>query len=276
MAGRNYELIACGLGGHELVGEDAAEVRQQDALFAREGDPPSVRWLRCLRCDSWVTRPVPEHSAQPHPPAREEIQLPLRGQALRDRYVLRLIALDRVLHFTILTILAVAIFLITRNQNQVRGTFYRVLSDLQGGVRGPSSGGHGLVHDVSRVLSLQSRQLDVVGLVILGYALLEGLEAIGLWLGKRWAEYLTFIATTLLLPLEVYELTSTVSVLKMVTFLINLAVVVYLIYAKRLFGVRGGGAADRRERERDSGWDAVERATPWEIRSPVADLSASP
>jgi hypothetical protein len=48
---------------------------------------------------------------------------------------------------------------------------------------------------------------------------------------------------------------------KIIGFLINLAVVIWLIYAKRLFGVRGGGAADEAERYRDSGWEAVERAT---------------
>ena len=57
------------------------------------------------------------------------------------------------------------------------------------------------------------------------YAVLEGVEAVGLWLQKRWAEYLTFIATTLLLPLEIYELTK-VSPLKVLTLIMNVAVVV--------------------------------------------------
>ncbi len=38
--------------------------------------------------------------------------------------------------------------------------------------------------------------------------------------------------------------------------------VVYLLYAKRLFGFRGGAAADRAERERDTGWQALERSAP--------------
>jgi uncharacterized membrane protein (DUF2068 family) len=91
---------------------------------------------------------------------------------------------------------------------------------------------------------------------------LEGAEAVGLWYQKRWAEYLTFIATTLLLPLEIYELSHRVSPFKIVTLIINLAVVVYLLYAKRLFGLRGGERAEQEERQRDSGWDALERATP--------------
>ena len=51
-----------------------------------------------------------------------------------------------------------------------------------------------------------------------------------------------------LLPLEVYELVDKASALKVVGFLINLAVVIYLLFAKRLFGLRGGGAVDEAER----------------------------
>jgi hypothetical protein len=49
-----------------------------------------------------------------------------------------------------------------------------------------------------------------------------------------------------------------VSALKIVALVLNVAIAVYLLFAKRLFGI-GGAAADRAERERDSGWDALER-----------------
>jgi len=35
-----------------------------------------------------------------------------------------------------------------------------------------------------------------------------------------------------------------------------------VLYAKRLFGLRGGGAAERAEREHDTGWEALERSFP--------------
>ena len=38
--------------------------------------------------------------------------------------------------------------------------------------------------------------------------------------------------------------------------------VAYLLYAKRLFGLRGGAAADERERAHDVGWAALERTAP--------------
>jgi hypothetical protein len=43
---------------------------------------------------------------------------------------------------------------------------------------------------------------------------------------------------------------------------LNLAVAVYLLLAKRLFGLRGGGRAERAIHDADVGWPAIERATP--------------
>ena len=79
---------------------------------------------------------------------------------------------------------------------------------------------------------------------------------------KRWAEYLTFVATTALLPLEIWELTRRISPFKIVALVVNLAIVIYLLLAKRLFGLRGGAKAERAERERDTGWEALERTAP--------------
>ena len=91
---------------------------------------------------------------------------------------------------------------------------------------------------------------------------------VGLWLAKRWAEYLTFVATTLLVPLEVYEITEGVSAFKVVTLVINVAIVMYLLLAKRLFGLRGGHRVVQERRQRLGGWEAIERATP-EFPPPV-------
>jgi uncharacterized membrane protein (DUF2068 family) len=258
----HYELLVCGLRGHALVGPDAAELRSEDAIFAREIQ--GSRWYRCLRCDSWLPLGEPATPARPHPPDREAIALPLRGKALRDKIVLRVIAVDRAFHFLLLGLLAIAIFLFTAHQHELRDTFYRVVADIQHTAGGaPVQTGHvGILHDLDRLFSLRSGTLHVVGAAVASYAVLEGVEAIGLWYQQRWAEYLTFIATTALLPLEVYELTRTVSPLKIIALIVNVAVVVYLLRAKRLFGFNGGAAAERAERERDTGWDALERTAP--------------
>jgi uncharacterized membrane protein (DUF2068 family) len=259
----DWELVACGFRGHELVGTDAAGVRDEDAIVVRE--QPPIRWYRCLRCDSWLPLPPPESPGRPHPPGREEIEIPLRGKALRDKVVLRLIAVDRAFHFLILALLGIAVIAFAGNETSLRDTYYRILTDLQGGVAGgpvQSSGHVGILHEFDRLFSLRSGTLHEVGLGLVGYAVLEGVEAVGLWLTKRWAEYLTFVATAILLPLEIYEIVNRRSALKIVGFTINLAVVIYLLYAKRLFGLRGGGAADLAERARDTSWEALEQATP--------------
>lgn len=259
----DWELVACGFRGHVLVGLDAAEVGAQDALFVREQG--SLRWHRCLRCDCWVALAKPTAPTEPRPPRREEIVLPLRGKALRDRVVLRLIAIDRAFHFVILVLLGIAVLAFASNETSLRDTYYRILTDLQGGVAGgpvQTSGHVGILHEFDKLFSLHSGTLRGVGIALLAYGLLEGVEAVGLWYAKRWAEYLTFVATTILLPLEIYEIIHRRSALKIIGFIVNVAVVIYLLYAKRLFGLRGGGAADEAERARDMSWEAIERATP--------------
>ena len=259
----HYELLACGLSGHELVGTDAETLRPEDSVVARDGSG-GERWYRCLRCDSWLPLPAPDAPTRAVPPAREEVEIPLRGRALRDKIVLRVIAVDRALHFVILAVIAVAVLLFAANQTQLHKTVFRVLSDLQSGVGGGSAqdSGHGIFHDLRHLFSIQSGTLTKVALVVAAYAVLEGAEAVGLWYQRRWAEYLTFIATAALLPVEVYEISHTASPLKIITFVLNLAVVVYLLLAKRLFGLRGGVRAEEAERERDAGWPAIERNTP--------------
>jgi uncharacterized membrane protein (DUF2068 family) len=259
----DWELISCGFRGHYLVGSDAAQVRPEDRLVVREQG--GLRWYRCLRCDSWVALAPPATPAREHPPGRDEITIPLRGKALRDRFVLRLIAVDRAFHFVVLSLLGVAVLVFAAHERSLRGEFYRVLDALQRGVGGgpvQQSGHVGILGELDKLFSLQSGRLREVGFALLAYGVLEGIEAVGLWLTKRWAEYLTFLATTVLLPLEVYELAHRLTALKLIGFMINLAVVIYLLLAKRLFGLRGGGAVDDELRARDMNWETIERATP--------------
>ena len=67
------------------------------------------------------------------------------------------------------------------------------------------------------------------------YAVLEGTEGIGLAMRRRWAEYLTVIATGVLIPFEAYEVVNKVTLFRVGALLLNVAVVGYLAYRKRLF-----------------------------------------
>ena len=257
----HWELLVCGTRGHELIGIDAAQLRPEDELYVREID--GLRWYRCVRCDSWVPLPPPEHPARETPPSRDEVDLPLRGKALRDKIVLRVIAIDRAIHFVVLALLAVAVALFASHRLKLRHVFYRIVNAVQGSSAGPSHTIHsGFLHELAYVVDLSSTTLYAVAAAAGAYAILEGAEAVGLWYQRRWAEYLTFIATLVFLPYEIYELSKSVTVIKVGALVINLAIAGYLLFAKRLFGLRGGGTAEEEARAFDVGWDALERTAP--------------
>jgi uncharacterized membrane protein (DUF2068 family) len=256
----HWELLVCGVRGHELIGTDAARLRTEDAVVAREEN--GLRWYRCVRCDSWIPLPPPESPIRETPPPREEIELPLRGRALRDRVVLRIIAIDRAIHFVVLAVLAVAVFLFASHQVRVHDIFFRIVNAVQGGTATNNASGHGFLHTLEHIFTLKSSTLYLVAAAAALYAVLEGVEAIGLWYQKRWAEYLTLVATVAFIPYEIYELTKAISPFKIVALCVNVAIALYLLYAKRLFGVRGGGAEEERQRRYDVGWEALERTAP--------------
>lgn len=255
-----YELIGCGLNGHELLGTHARHIRAKDHLFVRENE--GLRWYRCLRCDSWLPLPLPKSSqiTEEFPPDRRDIDPPLRGKPLRDRYVLRVIAIDRAVHVLVLTLLSIVIFMFAAHRAILQADYDKILSAFQGVSGGAAQSG--LLSKLQHLFTLSPLHIKELGLIVIAYAALEAAEMVGLWLAKRWAEYLTFVATLLFIPLEVYEIILKPTPLKISALIINVAIALYLLYAKRLFGLRGGGKAERLEREHDTGWPAIERATP--------------
>ncbi len=254
-----YELLTCGFSGHVLVGAQAELVTEEDALVVRELD--GLRWCRCLRCDAWVPSRVPVHPTMPRVPSRDEIELPLRGRPLRDLYVLRLIAIDRGIHAVVLAFLAVVLFTFSRHDAALHQDYLNIMNALAGS-GAAARRVRGLLGFLRKAFVYSPRELLVLGLVFAVLAGVEATEMIGLWLARRWAEYLTFIVTTAFLPFEIYELSLQISVFKVVAFVINLAIVAYLLYAKRLFGLRGGHAAEEERRRALGGWETIERATP--------------
>jgi uncharacterized membrane protein (DUF2068 family) len=235
-------------------------IAEGDRAVVREED--RVRWHRCLRCDAWIPLPPPAQPARERMPPREEIELPLRGRAMRDLIVLRLIAVDRFIHFLVLGLLALAVLLFVNDQTHLRHVYDTALRAIDGVTRGPLPSHHGLLGEVDSLFHASSNTLYLISGGLGLYALIEGVEAVGLWLMKRWAEYLTFIATALFLPYEVYEIVHGVSLFKLGATAINLAVLAYLLFSKRLFGVRGGSAEEERLRYAECSWESLDRTTP--------------
>ena len=62
---------------------------------------------------------------------------------------------------------------------------------------------------------------------------MELVEGVGLILRRRWASYLTIIATALFLIPEGYELAHKINTFRVIVLLVNLAILVYLIVKLR-------------------------------------------
>jgi uncharacterized membrane protein (DUF2068 family) len=86
---------------------------------------------------------------------------------------------------------------------------------------------------IEKIRKINANEDVVFGIIALAYGALEGVEAYGLWKRRRWGEWLTVIATSLLLVPEVWELTKSLTLLKVGALLVNLAVVAYLLWRLR-------------------------------------------
>lgn len=81
---------------------------------------------------------------------------------------------------------------------------------------------------LERLIGIGNKQLAAFSLVAAIYAGLLFTESIGLWLQKRWAEYLTAIATALFIPIELYELYERFTWIRISILVLNIFVVWYL------------------------------------------------
>ena len=80
---------------------------------------------------------------------------------------------------------------------------------------------------------VHTKELKEISALGAGYAALFLTEGTGLLFRKRWAEWLTIVATSSLMPIEVYELVEKFTAVRLFALLINAAVVLYLIYLVR-------------------------------------------
>jgi len=205
-----------------------------------------TRMSRCLRCDLWMRTPRPDADAISYEviPPVDELDLPRRGKPLEDAILLRVIAIDRGIHGVLFGLVAVALLIMKLDLPRIQAWARSLLADLNGTLDNTTSAGHvRLSRELERLLDVRSGELTVLLVTATIYAVIESTEAYGLWRERRWAEYLTVVATAGFLPFEIRELMVRVSVLRVGALVVNLVILVYLVYAKRLFGLRGGVAA---------------------------------
>jgi uncharacterized membrane protein (DUF2068 family) len=255
------ETWVCSIRGHVVPAARVARLRPADAALA-VGLPGGGRLCRCLRCDLWVRSadPSPDEVTAAELPAVADLPHPRRGAQLEDAIVTRLIALERLVHCVLFTSAAIVLALVDSDLGGLRSTSQALSSSLQGMIDNSGRGGsHAwLVRHLDDVQGWHVDLIRVLLVVAVAYAVLEGLEAWGLWHERRWAEYLTVVATAGLLPFEIHELTERVTVLRLLALVVNVAVLVWLVWAKRLFGLRGGQSSEPVGPD----WDTLLAASP--------------
>src|ERR1700689_3535779 len=93
----------------------------------------------------------------------------------------------------------------------------------------------GLEHKVVTQLlewfsGLTASRVHALRMVTLAYAAVFATEGIGLWMQKRWAEWLTVIITASLIPLGVWEMIFRPSIGIGAVLVANTAIVIYLVW----------------------------------------------
>ena len=86
---------------------------------------------------------------------------------------------------------------------------------------------------LEKLTNVDAHKLHALSVGTFVYSALFLTEGVGLFLRKRWAEFLTVISTAGLIPLELYELFHLPTPIRAILLLVNLAVVAYLIFEIR-------------------------------------------
>ncbi len=251
----DWDRRTCARRGHITYAPAEENLRERLRADTAAGEA----W-RCLRCgDFAIGEP---HGSGPG----DEAPLVLRGRALRDIFVLRLLAIERGFRGVLIVLAAVAVIEFRNAEHSLRQLFERDLSALK-----PAADNFNydlenspVVATIRHTFAYKQSTLLVVAVALIAYALIELVEGVGLWMAKRWAEYFTVVATAIFLPLEIRELIERITWLRVGALVVNVAAIVYLIVAKRLFGVRGGGKAVERDRHSASLLE-VERAAALDV-----------
>jgi uncharacterized membrane protein (DUF2068 family) len=86
---------------------------------------------------------------------------------------------------------------------------------------------------VEKAGQVSDQKLEGLSALTFGYAALFLTEGMGLFYEKRWAEYLTVIATGSFIPFEIYEVIQHCSALKIALLVVNAGIFIFLIYKLR-------------------------------------------
>jgi uncharacterized membrane protein (DUF2068 family) len=87
-----------------------------------------------------------------------------------------------------------------------------------------------LIHTmISRLTGIDRTHLRALEAGTFFYAVLHAIEGTGLILGQHWAEYLVIVATSSLVPFEIYEIARKPNLVRFSLLILNVGIVIYLI-----------------------------------------------
>jgi len=262
--------------GHATYAPDEAELAARLSVQT----PTGHAWV-CLRCGSYVVGEPAGAGPAEHAP------IVLRGRALEDAIVLRVFGVLRIMSGIVFLVAAFGIWRFNGSRAGLRSTLATYLPLVQPiadhlGIKltdftlmryieeilalatylplvqpiadhlGIKLTDFTLMRYIEEILDAKSVTVMFVALFVAVYASLHLTEGIGLWLMKRWGEYVAAVGTSLFVPVEVYELVAKFTVVRVLVLLVNLFLVAYLVLTKRLFGARGGHKAYEAERSNTS------------------------
>jgi uncharacterized membrane protein (DUF2068 family) len=235
------------------------------------GTPSGQAW-RCLRCGTFVPGPPDASGPAADAPAVR------RGKEVRSSLILRIFAVERFLRALVFGAAAFGVWRLKYAHASLQQAFSHDLPDVR---RLYVDLGFNFDHSkliglVQHALELNSRTLGYFALGLAAYAIIEIIEGVGLWLLQRWGEYFAMVATSVFLPYEIYDLATKITVLRVLAFLVNLALVVYLVCTKRLLGVRGGRKAYEERLREESVLDGEAEAAQREAAETEAEGDATP
>jgi len=239
----DWNLRHCSRHGHATYAPDEPALRERLHV-----DTPAGEAWRCLRCGDFAVG-APAASG----PADAAPEVP-RGRLLRDRVIMRLLACERGFKALVLTLVGFGIIRFSGNKDAIQNAWETDLPLLRpfADQIGWNIDGSFVTRWADEVLGLSHTALVWITVGVFAYAALQATEAVGLWMVKRWGEYFAVVATSVFLPLEIHELLTRVTVLRVLALVVNIAAVVWLLWSKRLFGLRGGGAAYHAEHAEES------------------------
>jgi len=261
----DWSLLGCGRSGHVTFAPDEPGLRIQ-----LRGDTAAGEAWQCLRCAAFVPGAPDGHGPASSAPTVR------RGKEVRSALILRIFAIERFLRALAFFGLAYGLWRFRTARSSISAAFNRELPVLRElfSQLGYQIDHSKLVGLVQHALTLSSRSITLLAAGLTVYALVEVVEGTGLWLARRWGEYFAMVATSVGLPLEIYDLTKKVTVTTLIFFAINLALVLYLILTKRLFGVRGGKHAYDARLRSESVLEAAAEAA--EAAAAAAAAAATP